>query len=222
MHRSFLDGLVACDTCAAVRRRTSPILGPHSPEQFERSRVPLVHGSPSGATAPAHCDASPGSAAWDRFAPAASVRASRRSSFRRLLVIKRTFWACPTITSCPSAVNNRLTHGECVPVSIAMRHRGRLPNTCFMASGVVASLCSKTISPASFKTRYALERSPRSNPMVGCPWKMFSPLVAHSANLLHCRSPFHCASSTSNIGSVSHPAGDRPSPNLEWLLTGHE
>ena len=28
----------------------------------------------------------------------------------------------------------------------------------------------------------------------------------HSANLLHCRSPFLCASSTSNIGSVSHPA----------------
>src|SRR5262250_375602 len=31
------------------------------------------------------------------------------------------------------------------------------------------------------------------------------------ANLLHCRSLF-CASSTSNIGSVSHPVGDRPSP----------
>ena len=37
----------------------------------------------------------------------------------------------------------------------------------------------------------------------------------YSANLLHSRSPFLCASSTSNIGSVSHPAGDRPShPNL--------
>src|SRR6266481_4454716 len=33
----------------------------------------------------------------------------------------------------------------------------------------------------------------------------------HSANLLHSRSPFLCASSTSIIGSVSHPAGDRPS-----------
>src|SRR5712664_4061573 len=32
----------------------------------------------------------------------------------------------------------------------------------------------------------------------------------HSANLLHSRSPF-CALSTSFIGSVSHPAGDRPS-----------
>src|SRR5712691_2908448 len=33
----------------------------------------------------------------------------------------------------------------------------------------------------------------------------------YSANLLHSRSPFLCASSTSIIGSVSHPAGDRPS-----------
>src|SRR5262249_968469 len=102
---------------------------------------------------------------------------SRRSSLRLLLVIKGSVWACPTISSCPSAVNNRLTQGECVPVSIAMRHRGMLPNTCFMASGVVASLCSKTISPASFKTQYELERSPRSNPMVSCPFKMVSPFV---------------------------------------------
>src|SRR4029077_15560596 len=39
------------------------------------------------------------------------------------------------------------------------------------------------------------------------------PTRPHSANLLHCRSPFYCASSTSNIGSVSHPVGDRPSPS---------
>jgi hypothetical protein len=58
-----------------------------------------------------------------------------------------------------------------------MRHRGRLANTRFMASGAVASLCSKTISPASFKTQYALERSPRSNPMISCPSKMFFPLA---------------------------------------------
>src|SRR5271157_107328 len=34
----------------------------------------------------------------------------------------------------------------------------------------------------------------------------FAPEYLHSANLLHCRSPFLCASSTSNMGSVSHPA----------------
>src|SRR5260370_12931153 len=31
-------------------------------------------------------------------------------------------------------------------------------------------------------------------------------IYRNSPNLFHCRSPFHCASSTSNIGSVSHPA----------------
>src|ERR1700682_5833499 len=33
----------------------------------------------------------------------------------------------------------------------------------------------------------------------------------NSASLFHSRSPFLCALSTSNIGSVSHPAGERPS-----------
>src|ERR1700741_2009164 len=31
-------------------------------------------------------------------------------------------------------------------------------------------------------------------------------IYANSASLLHSRSPFNCALSTSNIGSVSHPA----------------
>src|ERR1700684_2891124 len=46
------------------------------------------------------------------------------------------------------------------------------------------------------------------------------PLNRHSANLLHCRSPF-CASSASFIGSVSHPAG-RPafSSHLISRVTG--
>src|ERR1700687_3485485 len=36
-------------------------------------------------------------------------------------------------------------------------------------------------------------------------------IYLNSASLFHSRSPFLCALSTSNIGSVSHPAGDRPS-----------
>src|SRR5246127_5864631 len=36
-------------------------------------------------------------------------------------------------------------------------------------------------------------------------------IYPNSASLFHSRSPFPCATSTSNIGSVSHPAGDRPS-----------
>jgi hypothetical protein len=43
-----------------------------------------------------------------------------------LLVINCTFCACATSTSCPNSVNSRLTHGECVPVSRAMRLRGIL------------------------------------------------------------------------------------------------
>src|SRR6516225_4781997 len=50
------------------------------------------------------------------------------------------------------------------------------------------------------------------------------PTHACSANLLHCRSPFLCASSTSNIGSVSHPAetgllipSDKPC-QLKWSM----
>src|SRR6201982_4151730 len=41
----------------------------------------------------------------------------------------------------------------------------------------------------------------------------------NSASLFHSRSPFLCALSTSNIGSVSLPAGDRPShPICETVL----
>src|SRR3974390_705044 len=73
IHWPFLDRLVGCDTFAAVRHTTSPILGQHSPKQFACSPVPLVRGSPSGAAAPGRCDASPGSAARDRCAPAVPV-----------------------------------------------------------------------------------------------------------------------------------------------------
>src|SRR5438046_1556350 len=64
-------------------------------------------------------------------------------SFRLLLVINSTFCACATINSCLSSVNSRLTHGECVPVSRAIRLRGIFPNVCFIASGVVATFCSR-------------------------------------------------------------------------------
>ena len=65
------------------------------------------------------------------------------------------------------------------------------------------------LSRASFKTQYALERSLRSNPMVSCPLKMFFAFVR--IVLIFCIAGLlFCALSTSNIGSVSHPAGDRP------------
>jgi len=39
-------------------------------------------------------------------------------------------------------------------------------------------------------------------------------IYPNSASLFHCRSAFPCATSASNIGSLSHPAGDRPSHQL--------
>src|SRR6202521_5114943 len=36
-------------------------------------------------------------------------------------------------------------------------------------------------------------------------------IYPNGVSLFHGRSPFLCALSTSNLGSVSHPAGDRPS-----------
>ena len=60
-------------------------------------------------------------------------------------------WVSRLLTALGYEVIVGHAQGECVPVSMAMRHRGILPNTCSIASGVVASLCSKTICPASFK-----------------------------------------------------------------------
>jgi hypothetical protein len=85
-----------------------------------------------------------------------------------------------------------------------------LPNTCFMASAVVASLCSKTISPASLQDAGGTGAISQIQTNGELPLENLFLTRPHSANLLHCRSPFLCASSTSNIGSLTHPAGDRP------------
>ncbi len=100
------------------------------------------------------------------LASRARVRASSRSSFFRLSPIKRTLRACATITSCPNSLNTRLTQGECIPVSRAIRLRGMASNLSFMAFGVVASFCSSSTSPASSSTQYQPDRSPRSKPIV--------------------------------------------------------
>src|ERR1700726_1432009 len=100
----------------------------------------------------------------------ASVCASRRSSFLRLSPINRTLREFATITSCPKSLSIRLIHGECVPISSAIRLRGIVPKTPCSAFAVLRTLCSNWIWPASSTTQYQLLRSPRSNPMVsfGC------------------------------------------------------
>src|SRR5215472_14449032 len=157
---------------------------------------------------PRHCDAESVPATRDRCVPAAArVRASSRSSFFRLSPIKRTLRACATITSCPNSFTNRLTHGECVPVSIAAPLCGIAPNTSRTAFGVVLSFCSKTTSPLSSNTQYQLQRSPRSKPTVrffcvhillGLPATVILFLIAGLLYLLRLERVV--------TGSLSHPA----------------
>ena len=55
-------------------------------------------------------------------------QASIRSFLRMLCVINFTLCAFATITSCPIDARCRLTHGECVPTSTAIRLAGILAN----------------------------------------------------------------------------------------------
>ena len=118
------------------------------------------------------------------------------------------FVRAPRALRVPTQVNSRLTQGECVPVSIAMRLRGIFANVCFSASGAVGSFCSRMTWPPSSKSR-SRTTSDRLGlePIVSlCLFgKIMFPFTRTSASLFHCRSPF-CASSASYIGSVSHPA----------------
>jgi hypothetical protein len=79
-------------------------------------------------------------------APQIAVRvcACMRSFFFRFSPISCTLRACATITSCPNSLNNRLTQGECMPVSSAIRLRGILPNTSLIA---FASRAHSLLSP---------------------------------------------------------------------------
>src|SRR5580704_5871908 len=96
----------------------------------------------------------------------ASMRASSLSFFRLLALISFTCLALATITSCPNAVSSRLTHGEWLPTSMAIRQRCIAPNACSIPFFVVATLRSPITSPSSASTQYRLVLSPRSIPIV--------------------------------------------------------
>ena len=53
----------------------------------------------------------------------------------------------------PNSVSSRLTHGECPPTSIAIRHLAKPRNFLVTAPRVVATLSSNTTSPFSFNTQ---------------------------------------------------------------------
>src|SRR5215471_20835748 len=67
----------------------------------------------------------------------AKVCASQRSSFRVLSVISFTCRGFATMTSCPRPANKRLTHGEWVPTSMAIRTRPNEPNVAIIPALVV-------------------------------------------------------------------------------------
>ena len=79
--------------------------------------------------------------------------ASLRSFLRELALISCTCRALATITSKPRPVSIRLNHGECVPTSMAIRHRRIPANFCPMALRLVATLPSDTTSPWSPTTQ---------------------------------------------------------------------
>src|SRR5271166_1022018 len=149
--------------------------------------------------------------------------ASNRSSLRRLSPISRTLRACATITSWPSSLSRRLTHGECIPVSSAIRLRGIVAKTPFIAFGVVPSFCSLRTSPASSSTQYQLERSPRSRPMVSFRSK-FLLLAAATVLLFLIAGLLYLLrfERVDNLGAYSIPFGDRPShPICSQQLSSH-
>ena len=76
-----------------------------------------------------------------------------RSFLRELALINCTCRALATITSKPRAVSIRLNHGECVPTSMAIRHRPIPVNFCATAFRVVATLPSDITSPLSPTTQ---------------------------------------------------------------------
>jgi hypothetical protein len=91
----------------------------------------------------------------------------------------------PEENSGQNSLSNRLTQGECIPVSSAIRQRGMLPNTSRIALGVVLTFCSSSTSPASSNTQYQLDRSPRSKPIVSfCREKFFVAFTGISSTLV--------------------------------------
>ena len=113
--------------------------------------------------------------------------------------------------------SNRLTQGECVPTSMAIRHRpnGRtLPRS--------PSWCWRRCPPATPSPSFIQHAIPAGLvPQVHSdrhssvrPWaSLYLRTLLRNANLLHGRSPLHfeCVS-----GSISHPVRGRPSHSISY------
>ena len=77
----------------------------------------------------------------------------QRSSFRLLVLINFTCLGLATTTSWPSVRSNRLTQGECVPTSRAIRQRPIGPNTLVIAFLFVPPQPSSITSPRPSSTQ---------------------------------------------------------------------
>jgi hypothetical protein len=89
-----------------------------------------------------------------------------------------------------------------------MRQRGMVPNTSFIAFGLVLNRCSNSTLPASSNTQYQLERSPKSRPIVSFCSEIFlicfaaTVLTFFIAGLLY----LLCFEHVDNLGAYSIPS----------------
>jgi hypothetical protein len=136
----------------------------------------------------------------------ARVWASRRSSFRLLSAMSFTCLGLATMISCPRLRNRRLTQGEWVPTSIAIRARPIHPNVPVIPALVVATSPSRRISlvaQQAVATGLVSQIHPNRDGLL-CEFGFHRGLriLSRTATLLHGRSPLHfewvC-------GSLSHP-----------------
>src|SRR5215469_18016653 len=139
----------------------------------------------------------------------AKVCASNRSSFRLLSVISFTCLGLATTVSCPNSCRKRLTQGEWVPTSMAIRARPQEPNLSTIPALLVVTCPSRRISPSLLSMQYRLVLSPRSIPIVTdcCAPLAFTAAFGFCRELLRFFMAGLLCTSSAYLGSLSHPVG---------------
>jgi hypothetical protein len=194
---------------ATVPRKTSPVHAPCSPAPSVPAPARRALESPSDPPALSRWGASLDTATEDRSVPDGLTSARRCGHLSCASPINRTLCACATITSCPNSVSIRLIHGECIPVSSAMRQRAA-PQT---RPGRPSASCSVSAPGQSSPLRSARSTSSTDPPdpirsSVSPRRFLFRniPALLHrrGANLFHCRSPSYlCLEHVDNLGAYT-------------------
>src|ERR1017187_7313103 len=111
--------------------------------------------------------------------------------------------------------STRLTHGECVPVSITMRVDASEPNLSRSDSALLRTRSSSRIAPALSSTQYRLHLSPKSNPITdGIPDAACCFTAANGARCF-------IAASSEGIPSQKTTAGSLRFEQLHFYLQSH-